>query len=219
VTVSEDDREFIQQVEPTIQDIAVVSNGVDMKYFSQVKKQFRSTPTVLFVGTFNWLPNVEAVELLVEKVWPHIKRIMPEAQLRIVGSSPTKKIQAYQVQDQQIVVTGRVADIRQEYAHANALLAPVVRGKGTRYKVLEAMATETPVVGTSIALEGINAEEGKHCLIADEEQEMARQAIRVLQSAELQQRLGKAGKTFVEKHFSWERISQDLLDIYEKTAR
>lgn len=219
VTVSEDDKKFIQQVEPNIKDIAVVSNGVDMPYFSEVKKKLSKTPTVLFVGTFNWLPNVEAVEFLVEKVWPFIKAVVPQVQLRIVGSQPTKKILDYQKLDQQIVVTGRVDDIRTEYARANLLIAPVFSGKGTRYKVLEAMATMTPVIGTSIALEGINAEEGKHCLIADEPEEMAQQAIQVLENNELQQELGKAGREFVERHFSWDQISQDLLDIYEKTAR
>lgn len=219
VTVSQDDKEFIQQVEPSIADIAVVSNGVDMEYFTEVEKKLSPTPTVLFVGTFNWLPNVEAVEFLVEKVWPHIKQAMPNVQLRIVGSEPTKKILAYGEKDEQITVTGRVADIREEYAQANVLLAPVFSGKGTRYKVLEAMATQTPVVGTSIALEGINAEEGTHCLVADEPQEMAAETVKVLESLELQKKLGKAGRSFVKNHFSWEQISQDLLDVYEKTAK
>jgi len=219
VTVSEDDKQFIQQVEPTIRDIAVVSNGVDMEYFSQVEKKGTSIPTVLFVGTFNWLPNVEAVEFLVEKVWPHIKKAVPNVQLRIVGSEPTKKIQSYELHDEQITVTGRVVDIRQEYAQANVLLAPVFSGKGTRYKVLEAMATQTPVVGTRIALEGINADEGTHCLVADEPQEMAAETVRVLESGELQKKLGKSGKSFVKNNFSWEQISLDLLDVYEKTAK
>jgi glycosyltransferase involved in cell wall biosynthesis len=219
VAVSEDDKKFIQKVEPKIKDIAVVSNGVDMPFFTEVKKRLSKRPTVLFVGTFNWLPNVEAVEYLVEKVWPYIKAVVPNVQLRIVGSSPTKKIQDYQKQDEQIVVTGRVEDIRTEYAQANVLIAPVFSGKGTRYKVLEAMATETPVIGTSIALEGINAEEGKHCLIADEPEEMAQQAILTLGNKVLQQELGKAGREFVQKNFSWDQISQDLLDIYEKTAK
>lgn len=219
VTVSEDDKKFIHEVEPKIKDIAVVSNGVDMQFFSEVKKRPSPRPTILFVGTFNWLPNVEAVEYLVEKVWPYIKAVIPDVQLRIVGSSPTKKILEYQKHDEQIVVTGRVDDIRTEYAGANILLAPVFSGKGTRYKVLEAMATQTPVIGTSIALEGINAEEGIHCLIADEPEEMAQQAILALENLQLQRDLGKAGREFVQKHFSWDQISKDLLDIYEKTAQ
>lgn len=218
VTVSEDDRDFIRQVEPSIKNIDVVSNGVDINFFSQVKKKLSSQPSLLFVGTFHWLPNVEAVEFLVEKIWPLIKQAVPNIYLRIVGPSPTKKIIDYEKQDKQITVTGRVPDIREEYAKANILLAPVFSGKGTRYKVLEAMASETPVVGTSIALEGIQAEPNKHFLQGDSAEEMAKVAIELLGDEERQKRLGKSGKEFVSRRFSWEIIAQDLLTVYQKTT-
>lgn len=218
ITVSDDDRKFIGEVEPEIRTIDVVSNGVDIAFFNEVKKKTSAVPTILFVGTFNWLPNVEAVEFLVEKVWPLIQKEVPEARLRIAGAAPTKRIQQYGVNDPQITVTGRVSDIRDEYSQANVLLAPVFSGKGTRYKVLEAMATETPVVGTGIALEGINAAPEKEYLEANTAQEMANQTIRLLHDEQLQHRLAKAGKEFVQQHYSWEQIGQKLLDVYQKTA-
>lgn len=219
VAVSDDDREFIQQNEPDIKGIEVVSNGVDMEYFSTLKRQENVVPTILFVGTFHWRPNVEAAEFLVEKVWPKILEQVPNAQLRIVGPAPTPKIQRYAENDSSITVTGKVPDIRDEYAQATVLLAPVFSGKGTRYKVLEAMATETPVVGTQIALEGINAQPEKEVLIGDTAQEMADATVRLLGDPALRQRLAKAGKKFVSSGFSWDAISQDLLHVYQETAQ
>jgi glycosyltransferase involved in cell wall biosynthesis len=218
VTVSEDDRRFMHEVEPSIANIDVVSNGVDMDFFNQTEKKLAKKPTLLFVGTFHWLPNVEAVEFLVEKVWPLIKIAVPDVQLRIVGSSPTAKILDYGKHDSQIEVTGQVKDIRDEYARANVLLAPVFSGKGTRYKVLEAMATQTPVVGTKIALEGIGASPEIHFLLGDSAEEMAQQTISLLQDLRCQQRMGKAGKEFVSQHFSWKRIAKDLLKVYAQTT-
>ena len=219
VTVSADDRDFIHKVEPHINKIDVVSNGVDLKFFNEVKKKRLAHPTLLFVGTFNWLPNVEAVEFLVEKVWPKISKVYQEAILRIVGSSPTPKILKYGEEDSQIQVTGRVADIRDEYAQANALLAPVFSGKGTRYKVLEAMASETPVVGTKIALEGIGAEPDTHFLLGNDAESMAQQTIRLLKDPGLQKSLGQASKKFIAQHFSWDQIAKDLLRVYEETTQ
>ncbi len=218
VTVSADDRDFIHTVEPKIKRIDVVSNGVDLQFFNQVKKKFSKNPILLFVGTFNWLPNVEAVEFLVEKVWPKISTAYPQAILRIVGSSPTNKILRYGETDAQIQVTGRVADIRDEYSQANALLAPVFSGKGTRYKVLEAMASETPVVGTKIALEGIGADPQKHFLLGDDAESMAEQTIHLLKDQDLQKALGKSSKKFIAQHFSWNQIAKDLLRVYEETT-
>lgn len=219
VTVSEDDRQFIRQVEPDITKIDVVSNGVDMDFFNQKRKVDVHKPTILFVGTFHWLPNVEAVEYLVEKVWPLVKQAVPEATLRIVGSSPTKKILGYQKSDPQIVVTGRVPDIRDEYAQANVLLATVFSGKGTRYKVLEAMASETPVVGTAIALEGIQAQPNKQFLLGNNADELAQQTITLLQDQHQQREMGEAGRRFVSQNFSWKRIAKDLLRVYEETSQ
>jgi glycosyltransferase involved in cell wall biosynthesis len=219
VTVSQDDKAFIQNMEPTIKNIAVVSNGVDISHFQSMRKQLADHPIILFVGTFNWLPNVEAVEYLVDKVWPQIKRTVPGVELRIVGTAPTAKIRHYADLDAQIVVTGQVPDIRTEYAQANVLLAPVFSGKGTRYKVLEAMATQTPVVGTSIALEGLGATVERDYLEADTAVGLAEQTIRLLQDRDLQQRLAQAGERFVTAHYSWDHIATELLDVYERTAQ
>lgn len=218
VAVSEDDRDFIREVEPSIQNVDVVSNGVDLKFFSQVKEQRFAEPTILFVGTFHWLPNVEAVEYLVNQVWPLIKKQVPNARLRIVGSSPTKKILQFGKNDDSIEVTGRVEDIRLEYSRAWVLLAPVFSGKGTRYKVLEAMASKTPVVGTSMALEGINAQDGQEYLGADDAAGLAAQAIKLLQNDKLRHQLGNSGYKFVARHFDWNEIAKDLLEVYEQTT-
>lgn len=218
ITVSEDDREFIHEQLPEIPPIKVVSNGVDSAFFAEKPKKADSIPTLLFVGTFHWRPNVEAVEYLVEKVWPLVKKQVPNARLRIAGASPTAKIQSFQEKDASIIVTGRVPDIRDEYSRAHVLVAPVLSGKGTRYKVLEAMASKTPVVGTEIALEGIGAEPETECLIGNTPVELAAQTVRVLQDVSLQKSLGEAGRKFVTKNFSWKSIGQDLLRIYEETA-
>ena len=154
ITMSEDDKQFIKSIAPSVKNIDVVANGVDIQWFDRIKKQLPSDPTFLFVGTFKWLPNSEAVEFLVEKVWPLIKKKISNAKLWIVGNAPTLKVFSYEKSDPTIKVTGGIPDIRDAYAKAHILLAPVFSGKGTRYKILEAMATGTPAVATSLAVEG-----------------------------------------------------------------
>jgi glycosyltransferase involved in cell wall biosynthesis len=95
VTMSDEDKGFIAKtVDPS--KISVVSNGVDVKWFAEKKRRLPDAPTVLSVGTFNWLPNVEAVRFLVQRVWPSIKQSIPQAKLWIVGNAPTAEIFEYQ---------------------------------------------------------------------------------------------------------------------------
>lgn len=218
ITMSEEDKQYIQSVVPSVKNIDVVANGVDSQWFAQIKKKLPNEPTILSVGTFKWLPNVEAVEFLVEKVWDLIKNKIPNARLWIVGNNPTQKIFSYEKRDPSIKVTGGIPDIRDAYAGAHILLAPVFSGKGTRYKILEALATGTPIVATSTALEGLNITPGKQALVANTEQEMADAVYKILSDKILQKSLSENGRKFVYKNYDWKIISKKLDLIYQRVG-
>lgn len=215
VTMSEEDKEFIEYEIGRPTNTSVVANGVDLDFFSAVKKNLPKSPTVLFVGTFKWLPNIEAVEEIVKKIWPLIKARLPSAKLKIVGFSPTRKIESY-AKDPSIKVLGGIEDIREAFATSHILLAPIRSGKGTRYKVLEAMITGTPVVATTLAVEGLDLESGQQVLIADTPLELAQAAVDLLKNQKLQTQLAKAGKELVRKHYSWDIIASNLDSVYQE---
>ena len=218
ITMSEDDKKFIKSLTSQVPAIDVVANGVDVQWFNVTKKDLPKDPTILFVGTFKWLPNSEAVDFLVAKVWPLIKKQIPNAKLSIVGNSPTNKALAYQNRDSSISVVGGIPDIRDAYSHAHVLLAPVFSGKGTRYKILEAMATGTPAIGTSIALEGLDITPGKQAIVANTAQEMADSVYKVITDSGLRKSLSEAGKKLVAEKYDWKNISEKLDHIYRNVA-
>ncbi|PIR59092.1 MAG: hypothetical protein COU69_01735 [Candidatus Pacebacteria bacterium CG10_big_fil_rev_8_21_14_0_10_56_10] len=218
IVMSEEDKRLIATEINDNDKIEVVSNGVDTAWFAQADKQLPPDPTILSVGTFNWLPNVEAVEFLVHQVWPLIKARLPRARLWIVGNNPSQSILNYQLGDERITVTGRLADIRQAFNGAHVLVAPVLSGKGTRYKILESMASQTPIVATSLAVEGLGARHNVHVLTANTAQQMADATIKLLQDTKLQRKLAKNGRRFVESHYDWEQISRKLDRIYLEFA-
>lgn len=215
VTMSKEDKQFIQRMIKKDLKIDVVANGVDIQWFAQTKKKLPKKPTVLFVGTFKWMPNIDAVEFLVEKIWPLIKEKLPQAQLKIVGFSPTKKIKDY-AKNSSIIVEGNISDIRNAYQSAHVLLAPIRSGKGTRYKVLEAMASGTPVVATRLGVEGIGIVSGKHALVADSAKDLAKEAIGLLKNKTLQKKLALAGRKLVSERYNWKVISKELDRVYRE---
>lgn len=215
ITMSEEDKDFIEHELSAKQNISVVANGVDLDFFSKVKKKLPSHPTVLFVGTFKWLPNIEAVDEIVTKIWPLVLAKLPDARLKIVGFSPTKKIMSYAA-NHTIEVLGGIDDIRDAFATAHVLLAPIRSGKGTRYKVLEAMITGTPVVATNLAVEGINLTANSQVLTADTPQELAQLTVKLLKNTRLQQTLAEAGKSLVRTNYSWNIIAKHLDDVYKE---
>ena len=219
VTMSKEDKKFIDRDLSKPQRIEVVANGVDINFFKEIKKQTNfEQPTILFVGTFKWLPNVEAANFLVHKVWPLIKNKLKNVKLWIVGNAPTAEVLDFAKNDNQITVSGGIPDIRDAYAGAQVLCAPVFSGKGTRYKILEAMATRTPIAATSTAVEGLNLVDGKQVLIANTPEKLAEQCVRLLQDRELRKKLGEAGHEFVAKNYDWNLIGKELDNLYQEVG-
>lgn len=216
VVMSEDDKRYIGKEIGETKKIEVVANGVDTAWFEEIKKKPTTTPTVLSVGTFKWLPNVEAVNYLVTKVWPLIKKELPDAELKIVGNAPTEAVHAYEQLDSSIKVIGRIPDIRDAFASSDILMAPVFSGKGTRYKVLEAMASGTPIVATTTAVEGLEVVNGTHVMTSNTPEGMAALAIELLNNQEKRKTMAKNGKKFVKEQYDWSLISHKLDMIYQR---
>lgn len=219
IVMSGEDKKFIAKELGRDDKIAVVANGVDNLWFDQVPRQKTASPTILSVGTFKWLPNREAVDFLVNKIWPLVKKRMNHCKLKIVGNDPGQKVLDYGLKDPNIEVLGQVEDIRYAFNAADLLLAPVFSGKGTRYKILEAMASSTPVVASKIAVEGLGVENGKHVLISNDANELAELTIKVLTDKKLWQKLSKNGKKFVQDRYDWQIISRKLDAIYQKVGK
>ena len=213
--MSREDRDFIINLAPKLQ-VDVVANGVDIEYFAKTKKQKPTSPTVLFVGQFKWLPNRDATKFLVEEIWPKIKSQIINAKLWIVGRNPPDDILNYRSDD--IRVDGGVEDIRLAYGSASVLLAPIRNGRGTKYKILEAMATQTPIVGTKLAIEGINIQAGVHALVSQTAEDLASQTVKVLTSPAFGQKLATAAYQLVARDYNWQRISEKLGQVYQEVG-
>lgn len=213
--MSQEDKEFMLAQNPNLK-IDVIANGVDIEYFQKTRRK-KNKFTVLFVGQFKWLPNKDAAKFLAYDIWPIIKKQMPEAKLLIVGRDPTPDILSLNSLPD-VTVLGEVADIRSAYGQASVLLAPIRNGRGTKYKILEAMATKLPVVGTPLAVEGIAVRNGKDVLIGKNAKQLAELTVRVLKDTKLRQRLVFSAYNVVKEKYNWKVISQELDRVYKEVA-
>lgn len=217
VTMSTEDMEWINHLVPNA-NVSVVANGIDVGYFEQTPIRRPSSPTVLFVGNYKWLPNVDAASYLVEEIWPLIHDRLPSARLSIVGRDATEKIRKFE-RVPGVRVVGEVEDIRDALGSAHVTLVPIRNGRGTRYKILEPMAARLPVVSTSLGIEGIRARDGVHALVRDSAGELAEATVQLLQNEKLAGRLAANAHRLVTRRFNWEKISGDLDQIYQQMGR
>jgi polysaccharide biosynthesis protein PslH len=195
-------------LEPELRS-AVVPNAVDLDYFTpRPDDPLSNGCTVIFFGAINYFPNVDGLLYLLREVWPRIEKSHPRARLKIVGPHPTPEILAFQ--GPRVEVAGKVDDPRPHLARAAVSIVPLRIGGGTRFKILEAMAMARPVVSTSLGAEGIGVEHGRHILLADDAAAFAKAVGHILDDAELGSRLGREGRSLVERRYSWDAAARRL---------
>ena len=201
-------------VEPA--PISVLSNGVDQDFFSPNPDIDREVETLIFSGKMSYHANISMVRYLVSEIMPRIWRKHPNTHLYIVGKDPTSDIKDLG-KNPLITVTGTVDDIRPFLWRATVSVAPLLYGAGIQNKILEAMATGTPVVTTSRAVSALEAQVGKDVLVGDSSDEFSQAVVRLLENQKLQQGVGDAGASYVKTHHSWLPIASQLVSIYQHT--
>jgi polysaccharide biosynthesis protein PslH len=219
VAVSDDDKEIMQKLLPGIA-VDVIPNGVDTKYIVDKKVQKKSPPRVLYgVTNFEWLQNLEAVNVLLDEVWSKVKERSENAVLWLAGRKIPKQFVDLAKTRKDIVITESIADSRDAYLGSSVMLTPIRGSGGTRLKILEAMAAGLPVVSTSIGVAGLHLENKKHALISDNMDELAQLTSDLLHNRSLAKKIGDAGQKFIREHFDWKSIVALHDGIYKRSLQ
>ncbi|HEV8581915.1 MAG TPA: glycosyltransferase [Thermoanaerobaculia bacterium] len=197
------------------QTIRVVPNAVDLGDYRPPADALRRGRQLLFVGNFEHLPNLDALDYLLREVWPQVRQRMPNAELLVVGARAGESVRRYDGH-QGVTVVGSVPETKPYYQRCRALVAPIRAGSGTRLKILEALACAVPVVTTTIGAEGIDGTAGEHFLIADSPAEMIEGVCRLLEDDDLCVRLGQAGRELIERRYSWEHSAAAAMEGYAR---
>lgn len=186
--------------------IQVVPNGVDSARYRPSGLPVDS-PRLIFVGHMGVFHNVDAAEHLVRDILPRVRAIFPNASLDLVGAEPAPAVR-HLASTPGVRVLGHVADLNAALNDASIFVAPLRFAAGVQNKVLEAMAVGLPIVSSTYVNNGLEAEDGRHLLVADEPDQFADAVITLLKNTQLRRSLGRAGREFVMNHYRWE----DVLD-------
>jgi len=215
--VSQAEAELFRQRAPeSAERIGYFSNGVDTDYFSPERRYDNpygpDEAAIVFTGAMDYWPNADAVQWFADAMLPAIRARNEKAVFYIVGSRPTEQVRALG-RLPGVNVTGTVTDVRPYIAHARVAVAPLRIARGVQNKVLEAMAMGKPVVVSSAALEGIDAEPGREILLAGHEKQFV-DAVSALLSVSLPE-IGRAARRKVMARYGWSTNLEKLDELLE----
>ena len=164
---------------------------------------------IVFSGNFEYHPNRSAVRFFRQRVWPRLADRWPQLVWRLVGKNP-HAVRQWTDGEPRIDVRGPVPDAIPELARAQVAVVPILAGSGTRLKILEAWGAALPVVSTTLGAEGLPVENGRNLLLADTADGFADAVSNLLESPQLRQELGCAGRHLLEEQFTWETVWKTL---------
>jgi len=193
--------------------VSEIPTGVNIEYFQPPAADTNAgrssdSADLVFVGSMDWLPNIDGVTHFVREVLPLIRRRRPECTLAVVGRTPPSKVAQLAAEDARIRVTGTVPDIRPWLWNSAVSIVPLRIGGGTRLKIYEAMAAKIPVVSTTIGAEGLTVNPPEDIRVADTPGDFAAQCLDLLESRDERTRQSAAAWEMVDAHFSWEQVSR-----------
>lgn len=192
-----------------VQNVHPVATGVDMDYFAPPPHPEKTTDLV-FVGSMDWMPNVDGALWFVREVLPLLRRARPDCSLAFVGRKPPAALADLARTDPRIVVTGTVPDVRPWLFASHAAIVPLRVGGGTRLKIYEAMAAGVPVVSTSIGAEGLDVADGENIRIADSPEAFAACCQTLLRDSSERARIARSATAMVASRCSWDAVTRDF---------
>lgn len=220
IAVSEVDKREVLRLEPRV-DVELVPNGVDLDFFVPKKSWGFHEKRILFTSNFKWLQNVEAAKILIEEIFPLVKKSIPEAKVWIVGQHTPEIITKYANRD---IIIDSLADndlesTKEAYNKSSVFVAPLKGPGGTRLKNLAAMASKLPMVTTSIGAEGIGIKDGENALVRDTMEGMASAVIELLRKPRLARKIAENARKKAVEEYSWEQMAKRLDKVYQEAAQ
>jgi len=215
IAVSEEDKQAMESVRKN--PVTVIPNGVDCTHYVYSKKTINADSLrCLFIGDFAWMPNREAVTTLLTSIWPTISASYPKATLTIVGKQFPKALKAYV--NSSVRRVEYVPDIRTVYDAHTILLAPMGIGGGTKFKLLEAMASGLVVISSKEGRMGLLVKPQEDVFEAHTKEEYLEALQTICQHPEKVSVMTKHAREVIEKQYNWDTIAQALDKTWRLTT-
>lgn len=204
IAVSEPDAKLIR-TDFSMPDVRVVDNGIDPSHYLH-EGHAREPNTILFLGALDWRPNMDAIHVLLDDIFPKVRQQIPEAKLKIVGRRPGSDLVRKIDSIENAMLYADVPDVRSFLSRVAVMVVPLRIGGGSRLKILEALASAQPVVSTSVGAEGLNLTPGKDYVLA-EIPEMAGALVDVLRHPKQAQAQAENGQAVVVQNYDWRNLA------------
>lgn len=189
--------------------VYVCAMGVDTDEFTPI--QMPRDKSMLFTGVLDFYPNVDAITYLIEDIYLPFQLEQKKILCKIAGKSPSGLLDKFS-RTPGVRWFINQPDLRPIFSASSLYIAPMRTGLGMKNKVLEAMSMEMPIIGSSLAFNGIERPE-EFALVCNDPQETVNSINSLLDDPSLALALGKKARLYAQNHHGIERVAKLILSL------
>lgn len=171
-------------------------------------------PSLFFLGSLDWLPNREGMEWFLDSFFKDLTDGTLAVKLYVAGNDIPDRFDDYEALGK-IFIQGEVDDAKEFVNSKSIMIVPLLSSGGMRVKIVEGMAMKKCIISTSLGAEGINFENGKNIMIANDREEFFEAIKRCITDEEFCRQLGRNARILVEKEHDINLITRNLVQFYE----
>lgn len=209
-TTSRVDTEHLKKISGR-ENILTIANGVSEELLN-CTADHEEEDIISFLGKMSYNPNVNAVIYFADEIWPRVKEKISNARFFILGIDPSDRVKGLSKKDKDIVVTGFVKNPYEILSRSKLIVAPMISGAGTQYKILEAMALGKCVITTTFGAAGIEGENGIHFIVRDSPDEFADEVLRLWYAKSERDEIGRNAKDLILQKYKWQKTTEKMIE-------
>jgi glycosyltransferase involved in cell wall biosynthesis len=213
VAVTRDDATILRD-QFGVERVEVVDNGVDRAYYESVNGR-RIPDRLLYLGALDWRPNLDALQVLLDRIFPAVLKEHPAATLCVVGRSPPVWLIQRVRATPGVELHADVPDVRPFLGDCGLLAVPLRIGGGSRLKILEALASGLPVVATRVGAEGLCLTPDQDLLVVEDVEDMAAALVDAIRNPVKMRALAAHGREVVRDRYDWNGLADKLERVWE----
>ena len=176
---------------------------------------FEQRSGLVFIGSYNHPPNIDAVIWLCQEIMPIVWESHPEICLTLLGSNVKDEVKA--LASEKVIVTGYVPEVDPYFIKNRVFVAPLRFGAGMKGKIGHSMSYGLPVITTSIGAEGMGLKDSYDVLIADDPRSLASSIIKLYYDRELWVQISQNSLETIEQ-YSPEKVKSKLAQLLESLS-
>ncbi len=186
--------------------------GIRADEFPEARELDIKKPSISFIGSLDWMPNVEGLNWFIQKAWPALHARFPDLEFHIAGRNTPKAL--LQLKRPNLFVHGEVPDSATFIDKHSMMVVPLLSGSGMRAKILEGMALGKVVISTSIGLEGISANHKENVMVANTVDQFVDSIAYAIESKERINQLANQAQQFVFEAYESINIAKRVRSAY-----